>query len=1631
MTDIPNQKSPKKNRFLRRILRVSLVFLGLLMVLVLALRIPLVQKQLTSQLANSLTHDLGFEVSVGGVNFNFINKLEITDLLILYDTGDTLLYANKFYGTTHKPLTSLLNRRLEINEIQLDGAQLNLYQGPEMPDDFWRHFHEQTDLEQIKEENKEYRYSVFSLSLDVLRARNTKILNENLFSGKRQTIQARDIFLTSNDIDLPSNRFDLKSLVVDEFQVELEQFSEWTRDGVKWVTDTVKSSPPEGKFQLEMDLTLEFLEIRNGTFRNQNELKKSSNFNGNPFVNLNDLLLEDINVQMADIVLNNNGISASPKDLKFRTPEGFEILDFQSEQVFFSDSTIYLSGLQMTTGESYLDDDLRFVFDDLTAFSDFANRVEIGADFSQTEVNLGELLFFVPDLYSNDFFAQNREKSINLNGNFEGSINNFRGEDIDISIGDNFSLVGEFSSRNLGIEGSELLRLKISKLESNINALRNLIPGFEAPANFFKLGDISFEGRFDGYFRDFVAEGKLDTELGKARTDMRLDLKNGVDFAAYSGTIEVNDFDLAAWTGNQDFGKVDFFAEVDEGRGLTADFVNVHLFAEVRFFSYKNYSYENLQMDGFADRNVFDGFFSIQDENLDFDLVGVVFYGDKSPRVNAEIQLNQLNTKGLNLTSREFELSGNMSANALGIDLRYPAGSIEVNNFKISIPDSLETGIESLSLIAKAPPGESKELILRSDVVDIDLKGNYFFDEIPSVFLNYFHESFTYGDMLIGDSIETEKPIADFSYDIVIHDSKGFGQLIRPGLDTISNARIWGHVNSIQDHYKMEVSVPSVAIDNTRAAQIYGFINYNESIGNALFTAEEIHLGNFSIVNPSTAFLDFGRDTLGFSFNTSDYSEILDRFQVEGKAYAIDDKWGLYFSNSELTFFGEDWRVMPRNQLIYGNGFLRTKNLRFYADENEINVETINDRGVNFSLQGVNVSFLNELINDDRYLMSGNLNAHFWAIDIFELEALNSELEVQDFVFQDMDYGNLSVEGNLPTGGAPLNLNLRLEHPDRGLKGGGLIYLNESLIPEGKMGIDLDFEIRSFPMMIFQNIIEDGVRNTVGTFGGDLKVFGDQFSEVEFEGEATVQNAALDVDILGVRYFMDDQRVKIGTRLFDFTDVIFTDSEGNEARIDGGLTHNRLANMGMDLVISSPRILALNTDRSDNNLYYGRVFGQVDAGFTGSFKRPDIRVNAINGDGSNFFILLDETVESGDIDFVSFTEQSDEIEREYFSDVTGVNFQLDITLTEDAEVQIIFNEQTSDILRGSGNGNLQLGLSRNGDFSIFGDYEISGGKYLFSNAFGLLQINKPFDVLQGGTIQWTGDPLNAIIDIRANYSGLNAAPYNLIEDYLQSTGDGSQIINEARQSTPVDLTMLLTGYLINPEINFTINFPALTGQLRTLADRKILELEENQDEMNRQVFALVVIGGFLPSSFNIGTSVAAITNTVNEWLSNQLSLYLSDLLSDAFEDVGFISGIEMDVGYVLPTGEFIQQGVIDTRQSEVRIGLRPSLFDDRVQLNVGGNYVRESYLTSDPYLAPFGVIEYFITPDRRWRLRMSTNFDYVVEGRRNRHSIGVSFRREFDSIDEFMHTISLFEKNDKNKDKGREENAPEIDGDSL
>jgi len=261
-------------------------------------------------------------------------------------------------------------------------------------------------------------------------------------------------------------------------------------------------------------------------------------------------------------------------------------------------------------------------------------------------------------------------------------------------------------------------------------------------------------------------------------------------------------------------------------------------------------------------------------------------------------------------------------------------------------------------------------------------------------------------------------------------------------------------------------------------------------------------------------------------------------------------------------------------------------------------------------------------------------------------------------------------------------------------------------------------------------------------------------------------------------------------------------------------------------------------------------------------------------------------------------------------------------------------------------------------------------------------VNKRFEVQPGGRIIWYGDPFDAQLDLEAVYK-VRAPLYDIVPP--------NERTEAFRKRVPVDVVMRLRDRLMNPEIGFQVRLPTVDESVKAQVN-SVLSTEQ---EMNRQVFALIVLNKFLEPPAYAGSDAPATGTgnvagtTTSELLSNQVSNWLSGLSSD------------FDLGVNYRPGDNISQ-------DELEVMVSTQLFNERllVTTNVGVQYGQRATTTTANNLIGDFQIEYLMSPDGRFRLRA-----FSVTNDRNLNQVdqapttqggGLVYRREFDRLGELF-----------------------------
>jgi translocation and assembly module TamB len=351
------------------------------------------------------------------------------------------------------------------------------------------------------------------------------------------------------------------------------------------------------------------------------------------------------------------------------------------------------------------------------------------------------------------------------------------------------------------------------------------------------------------------------------------------------------------------------------------------------------------------------------------------------------------------------------------------------------------------------------------------------------------------------------------------------------------------------------------------------------------------------------------------------------------------------------------------------------------------------------------------------------------------------------------------------------------------------------------------------------------------------------------------------------------------------------------------------------------------------------------------------------------------------------------------SSLVGFDISTNIVIDSTAEISLVIDESNGDNLVAKGDATLTGGIDRSGKITLTGSYQLSHGSYDLS--FSLL--HRKFDIQRGSTIIWTGEPAKARLDIDAIYLA-NAPPIDLVQD--QIAGTSATVQNTYQQKLPFELHLKMKGELLKPEITFDIVLPDdkaynVSKDLVTTVQTKLDILRQDQGEMNKQVFALLILGRFVSddpfSTSSVGANAESIVrSSVSKILSQQLNQIASNL----------VHGV--DVNFDLQSTDDYTTGQLENR-TDLNVSLSKKLLNDRLIVTVGSDFELEgpqqiNANTQSNSLAGNISLGYKLSKDGRYLLRVYRKNDYddVVEGFVIETGIGFVITIDYDHFREIF-----------------------------
>ena len=1277
-----------------------------------------------------------------------------------------------------------------------------------------------------------------------------------------------------------------------------------------------------------------------------------------------DLDLKKLKAHLKKFEIKGANVSMTIKKMTFLDHRGLFVKDLSSDFVYTKEN-IKLNKLNLITEQSYLYGDVILNYD-RKDFSDFNNKVIFNIDLDSASLATNDIRYFYNEL--------GKDKNFFLKAKVKGTLNNFYASNLYLKDNKNSIIEGDVNFRNLFPRnpGEFYMKGDFDKISSNYDNLIALLPnvlGKNLPSSLKRIGQFNFFGKTEITKKTIVADFFMNTALGIVESDLSISNINTIDKATYDGNIILDNFDIGTFLNRKDIGKVSLNLDVN-GSGFTQKYLNTTFAGDVFKVSYNGYTYSKIIVDGSFKQPIFKGKLYINDPNLFMDFDGLVDLSKKDNQYDFHSKIDYANLKNLNFFKDSISVfKGDIVIKASGNSIDNMKGELLLTNASYQNQKDIYF-IDFINVNSSFDSTKERTIAISSpDAINGSIVGKYKFNQLQkmvenslgSLYTNYKKNKVEKGQYL------------KFNFEIY---SKII-EIFYPDISLAANTLLKGSISSDKDDFKLDFNSPKITAFDNSLDNVFFQIDNKNPLYNTYLQVDSIKtkhykVRDFSLINTSV------NDTLYFRTEFKGGNKGQDFYNLN--LYHTINKENqnvIGFHKSELQFKDFLWYLNEDeeddNKIVFDKSLKNFSLDNFVLSHENQKMElmgTINGK----SYKDLELSFhdvdLNKITPDvEKFRIEGKLNGEVNFKQENSIFQPTSSLTIDSLFINENSLGrlNLDIAGDNSLRKFFLKSTLENESFESFNANGNIeVVDNETLL-------DIDLNFNKFNLGVLSKIGGDVITNIRGFASGSARINGNS-KNLDYNGRLFVNDAGMKIPYLNLDFkFEDNSIIDVTENKFIVRETNITDTKyKTTATLEGFIKHKQFGDWQLDLNIHSQRFLALDTKDSEDAAYYGTAFINGNAEIKGPTSGLLIKVNAESAKGTDIKIPINDAESISDNNFIRFITEEEKYNKnkktiQKTRNYNGLELEFNFEITDNASIEVILDRESGHGMKGKGFGTLLFKINTLGKFNMWGDFQAYEGSYNFK--YGNL-IDKKFDVKKGGSINWSGDPMAAVLNLEAVYK-TTANPALLIENL------------SFNKKVDVEVIIGVRGNLSNPEPDFNINFPTVSSVLQSEIKYKL----DDKDVRETQALHLLAVGNFLSQD---GVNQSQTSNIAYEKASS--------IFNDIFAD----KESKLNLGI-----DFVTADRTPDIESNGRFGITvSSKINERISINgkvgvpVGG--INESAIVGDV------EIQYRVNEDGSLNLtafNRENDINYLGQGIGYTQGLGISYEVDFDTFRELINKI--------------------------
>lgn len=1644
----------KTKTFVRRAIKAVLWILagilGLIILAVVALQFPMVQRTIARNVLSSISDKTHSRIEVGSVNIAFPNSVVLQNIFVESRGRDTLLFVQTLVADVN--LFRLFSRDIKLTGVRVDSLTAHIIRtsadssfnfdfilealsspstaaesspdtsaGPGWKitlgglrlksihatyDDEVSGLHLRLQLGTLKALIDKFDLDRLRFHVDELTLANTSasvkqtkeslpdesksadvdvrlralslsdihFTYDNTVSGEEYAVDLGTSTLLAEKIDLPSHQIALKNFLLENTSIAVVQPNEKKNA-------TERSLPTVVPWVISLDhLSLIATNARY-------DVQGAATTTG---LDPNHLQLDDLTLRSKNIHFSDNRISADILHTSFREHSGLEVREISGG--FVLDSLhAQLTDFTVETAASRIHQNTLLSYSSLSELKNLAGTVNVKATIGESHLAMSDLLWLQPSLP----IRNTPGSSIRFSSRLSGLVRDLRVEEFHAAVGDSTLVDLTGTIRGLPEAGTAHYDANLQLFFTGRKDILALVTDSLLPKSIVLPASIRMTGDFKGTMKAFSASTVIATSIGSLRGNAVLNSAQGTDSIAsrWKTDIVADEFNIGSLLDDPEtFGPVSLKASA-VGTGLARENIKGQLNIQVDKAVVNGYPYRRLSIDGIASAFMFEGKAEIRDSNIAFTFNGTVNTGKKQPTYKFAFDLKGADLHALNLTTDDIRVSGIMTSDLVGQDVNDINGGIDIRHVVI-VKNNKRYDIDSVVYVS-VNIEEQTHISVASTLFAGQFDGTITPGQLPEVLKEHVDHYFT----MHGTQRKKNLKAQDFSFHIAIRDPSTLTEVFIPELRRLSAGTIEGTFDSRKRILDANIEIPGIDYNDVSVDSLHILVTSDSDLLRATLTARSISDSTFRVEHlqlSGTA----GHDSIDVALRSTrgDGSTAM---LLAGAFKSVPDGYRFRFHKDGIVFQNLAWNVPSDNDLFFGKKRFVAHNVILEGAGQSFSLQSSDEKNprspLKIEFHDFDLATLSRVVERESGWLGGVFNGNVVLQNMETRMAFTSDLAIKDLSYSQRHVGDVALHANNQ------EENVYAVTMDIAGNGNHIGLQGQYRSKTGGSELDLTCDFTNVNLASLEPFTFGSVKRLSGAMTGRLHLTGTR-KNPSIAGELNFANAAFNPTFLDTYLRLSNGKLEADGKGIEIKSFEFVDTLGNKAALSGHLHTEDFRSYGFDLRVHTDKFLVMNTLASRDALYYGTVILTSDITVKGDQRRPILNMQAELVKGTNITFVLPESglaVEErgGIVRFVAVNPPSNSImsrrnpaaDRDTTEEkLSSMDLTSNILVNKDSRMRILIDPVAGDSLVIQGEATLSLTIDPSGKLTLTGRYEIVKGSYQLS--FSDI-IKREFAISKGSSLTWFGSPSEADVDITAIYT-VKASVMDLIQDQL--AGISQEERNKYKQELPIQVYLMMKGKLLKPDIHFRLDLPAdKRGVLSGTVYAKLNELNSQESELNKQVFALLILNRFVPEN----PLASPAGNVVfSDFARSSVSQLLSAQLSRLSEQ--YIAGANLDVG--LESYQDYSTGSAEGR-TQLKLALSKQLFDERMTVRVGGNVDLEGRRSQANSLNNFAgdlKVMYKLTEDGRWQLEVfrQNSYEGALDGDITKTGVGLVFMIDFDKL---------------------------------